>query len=57
LTIPHFWEDVKPFLPPRCREVLAQVTTFLASEHEALALTPEDVDIMRAEAAKVLKSA
>jgi sugar/nucleoside kinase (ribokinase family) len=57
LTIPHFWEDIKPFLPPRCREMLAQVATFLASEYEALAMTPEQVDIMRAEAAKILKSA
>jgi hypothetical protein len=57
LTIPHFWEDIKPFLPLRCHEVLAQVATFAASEHETLALTPEDVDTMRAEAAKVLKSA
>ena len=57
LTIPHFWEDVRPFLPPRCRAVLAQVTTFVASEHEALALTPEDVDTMRAQAADLLKPA
>ena len=57
LTIPHFWEDVRPFLPPRCREVLAQVATFAASEREALALTPEDVDTMRAQAADFLKSA
>jgi hypothetical protein len=58
LTTPHFWEDVRPFLSPKCREVLAQVAIFIASEHEAFAsLTPEDVDIMRAEAAKVLKSA
>jgi hypothetical protein len=57
LTTPHFWEDIKPFLPSKCREVLAQVTLFFASEHEALALTPEDVEIMRAQAADVLKSA
>jgi hypothetical protein len=53
LTTPHFWDDVRPFLPPRCREVLAQVATFLASEHEALVLTPEAVDTMRAQAAKL----
>jgi sugar/nucleoside kinase (ribokinase family) len=55
LTLPSFLERVRPFLPPKCREVLAQVTLFVASEHEALALTPEDVDIMRAQAAELLK--
>ncbi len=40
LATPRFWErTVKPFLPPKCREVLAQVTLLFASEHEALALT------------------
>jgi sugar/nucleoside kinase (ribokinase family) len=58
LATPHFWERaVKPFLPPRCREVLAQVTLFVASEHETLALTPEDVDIMKTLAAELLTSA
>jgi sugar/nucleoside kinase (ribokinase family) len=58
LTFPPFWERVvKPFLPPKCREVLAQVTLFVASEHEAFALTPEDVETMRALAADLLKSA
>ena len=58
LTTPYFWDNVRPFLPPKCREVLAQVATFFASEHEAFAsLTPEDVDILRAQAADVLKSA
>jgi hypothetical protein len=47
LTTPRFWEDIRPFLPSKCREVLAQVTIFVASEHEDLALTPEDVDTMR----------
>jgi hypothetical protein len=57
LTFPPFWERVvKPFLPPKCREVLAQVTLFVASEHETLALTPEDVDTLRAQAADLLKS-
>jgi hypothetical protein len=57
LTTPRFWERVvKPFLPPKCREVLAQVTLFFASEHEALALTPKDMEIMRAQAAELLKS-
>ncbi len=56
LTIPHFWEDVRPFLPPRCREVLAQVALFFASEHEALVLTPKQVETMRAQAADFLKS-
>jgi sugar/nucleoside kinase (ribokinase family) len=57
LTIPHFWDDVRPFLPPKCREVLVQVTLFVASEHEALALTPEQVETMRTLAADFLKSA
>jgi hypothetical protein len=57
LRTPHFWEDVRPFPPPKCREVLAQVAIFAASEHEALALTPEKADTMRALAADFLKSA
>ncbi len=57
LTTPDFWEEVRPFLPPKCREALAQVATFAASEHEALPLTPEQVDTMRAQAAALLKSA
>jgi sugar/nucleoside kinase (ribokinase family) len=57
LEIPHFWDDVRPFLPPKCREVLAQVTLFVASEHEAFALTPEQVETMRTLAADLLKSA
>jgi sugar/nucleoside kinase (ribokinase family) len=56
LRTPHFWKDVRPFLPPKCREVLAQVAIFIASEHEALALTPEKVDTMKALAADFLKS-
>jgi len=53
LETPHFWEDIRPFLPPKCREALAQVTLFVASEHEAFALTPEQVDTMLALAAKL----
>jgi hypothetical protein len=54
LMLPDFVEEVRPFLPPRCREVLAQVITFVASEHEAFAsLTPEAVETMRALAAKL----
>jgi hypothetical protein len=46
--------DVRPFLPPKCRKVLAHVATFIASEHEAFAsLTPEAVATMRAQAAKL----
>ncbi len=57
LATPRFWDrTVKPFLPPKCCEVLAQVTLLFASEHETLALTPEDVAIMRAQAADLLKS-
>jgi hypothetical protein len=53
LTLPDFWERViRPFLPPRCREVLAQVVSYLASEKEALALTQEQVDTMLALAAE-----
>ena len=49
LELPSFWERViRPFLPPECRDVLAQVVTFLVSEQEALALTPEQVDTMLA---------
>ena len=58
LTFPPFWERVvKPFLPAKCREVLAQVTLFVAFEHEDLALTPEQVDTMRVLADDLLKSA
>jgi hypothetical protein len=56
LTTPDFWEEVWPLLSPKCREVLAQVTLFVASEPEAFALTPEDVEIMRVLAAKYSKS-
>jgi hypothetical protein len=53
LTLPSFWEQaIRPFLPSKCREVLAQVAAFLASEQEALALTPEQVDTMVALAAE-----
>jgi hypothetical protein len=57
LMLPSFCERVRPFLPPKCREVLAQVTLFVASEHEAFALTPEQVETMRMLAADLLKSA
>jgi hypothetical protein len=45
-----FWARVRPFLSAACRDVLVKVVDYLASEHEALALTPEDVDVMRVEA-------
>jgi hypothetical protein len=53
LMLPDFVEEVRPHLPPRCREVLAQVITFVVSEHEAFALTPEKLETMRALAAKL----
>ena len=56
LELPDFWEDIRPYLPPKCREVLAQVTLYCASEHEALFLRPEQVETMRALAADFLKS-
>ncbi len=56
LMFPSFWERVRPFLPPRCREVLAQVTLLVASEHEAFALTSAQVETMRAQAADFLNS-
>ena len=46
LRTPYFWEDIKPFLSPKCREVLAQVTLLVASEHEDFALTPKQVETM-----------
>ncbi len=53
LTSPNFWERViRRFLTPKRRDVLSQVIAFLASEHEALALTPEQVDTMLALAAE-----
>ncbi len=52
LTSPAFWKRViRPLLPLQCREVLAEVVSFLASEQEALALTREQVDTMLALAA------
>lgn len=55
LTIPHFWKDIRPFLPPKCREVLVQVVAFLTTEgREVLALAPEDVETMTALAADYL---
>jgi hypothetical protein len=53
LVVSHFADDVRPFLTPRCREVLVQVIAYLVSEgREALALTQEDVDRMMVSAAK-----
>lgn len=53
LELPSFWERVvRPFLPPKCREVLVQVVTYLAAEQEALALTQEQVDTLLALAAE-----
>ena len=57
LVLPDFMEEVKPFLPPKCREVVVQIIAFLVSEgREALALSQETVDRMMA-SAKVLESA
>jgi hypothetical protein len=53
LTLPDFWERViVPYLPPRCREVLAQVVSFLASQKEILGLKQKQVDTMLALAAE-----
>jgi hypothetical protein len=53
LTQPGFWERaIRPHLPRKARAVLADVVSYLAAEREALALTPEQVDTMLAEAAK-----
>lgn len=46
LTLPTFRTRVRPFLPPKARDVLSQVATYLASEREALALTPEQVEML-----------
>lgn len=52
LTLPDFWEQaIRPFLPQECRDVLAEVVSYLASEKDALALTDEQVDTMLALAA------
>jgi hypothetical protein len=49
LTLPDFWERViRPWLPPTCHEVLAQVVSFLASEKEFLALPQDQADTMLA---------
>jgi hypothetical protein len=53
LMLPDFIEEVRPFLPRKCQEVLAEVITFIASEHEAFALTPEKVDTMKQLAASL----
>jgi hypothetical protein len=52
----NFWERVWPFLTPKCREVWVQVALYIASEHEALALTPETVATIRALADKFSKT-
>lgn len=47
LTLPSFWERaIRPHLPPRVHQVLAQVVDYLVSEREALALTDEQVETM-----------
>ncbi len=44
-----FWRRaIRPFLPPKCREVLAQVIAYLVTQHESLPLTPEQVETMLA---------
>jgi hypothetical protein len=49
LGSPDFWnEAIRPFLPPKCRRVIADVVTYLVSEREALALRPEQIDTMLA---------
>lgn len=53
LTLPDFWSRViRPFLPPKCREVLGEVVAHLVSERKALALKQEQVDTMLALAAE-----
>jgi hypothetical protein len=56
LELSHCWEQVKPHLSPKCRKVLAEVALYIASEHELLALTPEQVEKMKTHAADYLKS-
>lgn len=52
LTSELFWQRVvRPYLSPPCRAALAQAVSFFASEAEALALTPEQVEAMRTFAA------
>lgn len=47
LMMRNFWTDaIRPFLPPRCREVLTQVVALLAAEREALGLRPEQAAAM-----------
>lgn len=47
LQRPSFWERViRPHLPATCREVLADVVRYLASERGALALTDEQAQAM-----------
>jgi hypothetical protein len=53
LELPDFWNRaIRPFLPPKCRRVIADVVTYLVSERELLALRPEQVDTMLALAAE-----
>lgn len=48
-----FWNDViRPLLPSKCRRVIADIVTYLASERELLALGQEQVDTMLALAAE-----
>lgn len=56
LSFPPFWQRIKPFLSPKCREVLARVTLHVASEREAFAITPEDIETMQTLATDYLKS-
>jgi len=52
LTRPSFWDRVRPFLPQPCRQALKQVVSYLASQRESLALTPEQVETLMAQAAQ-----
>lgn len=53
LTRRDFWESaIRPHLPPKARDVLAEVVSYLATQKKALALTQEQVDRMLALAAE-----
>lgn len=47
LTEPDFWRDViRPYLSAECRQTLLDLSSYLASRRELLALSQEQIDLI-----------
>lgn len=48
LSEPNFWQTViRPYLPMECRQTLVEFSSYLASHWELLALSQEQIDLIR----------